>query len=265
MAGVGLAGAGISAGAGLSAAGTQASAADYAANLQAQEAQNALNFQEQEWNTTQANEAPYLNAGKGALGNLQAILAESGQGWNQTFTPPSAAQAAAYPGYEFQEQQGQEALQNSAAAKGALYSGNTQEALAQYGQQSAQSDYTNVYNQAFQQYQQNYGQYNDQLNRLAALAGTGQTAATTLGQQGQTAANTEANIDLTTGAQQGQDYQNAAAAEASGYVGAGNAFGSALTGGSSNYLNLLMLQQMFGGGANPYAATATGGMGYEPS
>lgn len=245
-----LASAGISAGAGLSAAGTQADAANHAATLQAQEAQNALDFQKQEWSTTQANEAPWLSAGKGALSNLQGILAEPGQGWDQTFTPPTAEQAAQYPGYQFQEQQGEGALQNSAAAKGALYSGNTQEALARYGEQSAQSDYSNVYNQAFQQYQQSYGQHNDQLNRLAAMAGVGQSAAGTLGQQGQTAATNIGNIDLTTGAQQGQDFQNAAAATASGYVGAGNAF----SGAGSNIMNLLMMQQLLGGGGGNFTA-----------
>ena len=175
MAGVGLAGAGISAGTSLSAAGTQASAAESAAQLQAQEAQNALDFQKQEWNTQQQNLAPWLKAGGGALNNLQAILAEPGQGWNETFKPPTAAEAEAYPGYQFQLQQGEQALQNSAAAKGALYSGNTEEALANYAEQAGQSDYTNVYNQAFQQYLQRYGQHNDALNRLAALAGVGQT------------------------------------------------------------------------------------------
>lgn len=182
---------------------------------------------------------------------------EPGQGWNQTFTPPTAAEAAQYPGYQFQEQQGQEALQNSAAAKGALYSGNTQEALAQYGEQSAQSDYNNVYNQAFQQYQQKYGQYNDQLNRLANMAGYGQTAATTLGSQGQQAAQNTGNIFLTAGAQQGQDIQNAAAAEASGYVGAGNAISGGLAGGANSITNLLLLQQLFGGGG--------AGLGTNPS
>lgn len=255
MAGVGLASSAVSAGAGLSAAGTQASAAENAQALQAQEAQNALDFQKQEWTTQQANEAPWLAAGKGALGNLQAILAEPGQGWNQTFTPPTAAEAAAYPGYEFGLQQGEGALENSAAAKGSLFSGNTEEALNNYAQNYAQNDYTNVYNQAFQQYLQGYGQHQDILNRLSALAGTGQTAATTLGQEGQAAASGVGNISLTTGAQQGQDIQNAAAAEASGYVGAGNAFSSALTGGTNNLMQLLMLQQLFGGGGvNPNAA-----------
>jgi len=241
-----LAAAGIGGATSLMAGGEQAGAARSAAELQAQEAQNALDFQKQEWNTQQANLAPWLSAGKGALSNLEGILAEPGQGWDETFKPPTAEEAAQYPGYQFQEQQGEQALQNSAAAKGALYSGNTQEALARYGQQSAQSDYTNVYNQAFQQYLQRYGQHNDILNRLAALSGTGQTAANTLGQEGQAAAGNVGNIFLTTGAQQGQDIQNAAAAEASGYVGAGNAFG----GGTSNIMNLLMMQKLLGGGGS---------------
>lgn len=254
MAGVGLAGAGISAGAGLSAAGTQADAAKSAAELQHQDQQASLDFQKQEWNTQQANEAPWLSAGKGALDNLQGILAQPGQGWDKTFTPPTAADAAQYPGYQFQLEQGKGALENSAAAKGALYSGNTQEALVNYAEKAGQSDYNNVYNQAFQQYQQSYGQHNDQLNRLAAMAGVGQNAATTLGQEGQAAAGNVSNINLTAGAQQGQDLQNAAAAQASGYANAGNAFSGALGGGANNIMNLMMLQQLFGGGGAPSAS-----------
>jgi hypothetical protein len=233
-------------------ANTQANAANKAQQLQAQEAQNALDFQKNEWSTTQANEAPWLSAGKSGLENLQAILAEPGQGWNETFQPPTLEQAKQYPGYQFQEQQGEEALQNSAASKGALYSGNTQEALARYGQQSAQSDYSNVYNQAFNEYQQRYGQYNNQLNRLAALSGVGQTAATSLGQQGQAAAGNVGNIDLTTGAQQGQDIQNAAYQTASGYTGAANA----ITGAGNNTGNLMMLLQMLQGGGGLGALAA---------
>lgn len=236
-----LAAAGISAGTSLSAAGTQADAAKSAAQLQKEEADQALAFQKQEWETQQQNIAPWLSAGKEGLSNLQAILAEPGQGWNETFTAPTLEQAKNEPGYQFQEQQGEEALQKSAAAKGALYSGNTQEALARYGQQSAESDYSNVYNRAFQQYQQRYGEYGNQLNRLAALAGTGQTAASTLGAEGQAAAGNVGSIDLTTGAQQGQDIQNAAAATASGYVGAGNAFA-----GGINNLSTIALMKALG-------------------
>lgn len=248
-----IGGAAIGAHAAGSAASTQANAADYAANLQAEQAKNSLDFQKQEWNTQQQNEAPWLSAGKGALSNLQGILAQPGQGWNEKFTAPTAAEASQYPGYQFQEHQGEEALQNSAAAKGALYSGNTQEALAKYAENAAQSDYGNVYNQAFNQYQQRYGEYGNQLNRLSALAGVGQTTASALGQQGQAAASNIGNISLTSGAQQGQDIQNAAAAQASGYVGAGNAFSGALSGGANNIMNLLMLQKMFPNQGQPDA------------
>ncbi len=248
---VGAIGGGVASAVGSSsAAGAQASAAEQAQQLQAQEAQNALNFQEQQWNTQQQNMAPWLSAGKGALTNLQAILAQPGQGWNETFTAPTAAEAAQYPGYQFQLSQGEGALQNSAAAKGALYSGNTQEALANYAEQAGQSDYNNVYNQAFQQYQQRYGEYGNQLSRLSALAGVGQTAGTTLGQEGQSAANNISNTFLTAGAQQGQDIQNAGAATASGYAGMANAFGGALSGSTNNIMNMLMLQKILGGGGD---------------
>jgi hypothetical protein len=250
-----IAGAAISSSAAGKAASTQANAADTSAQLQYQESQNALNFQEQEWNTQQQNEAPWLNAGKGALGELTSLTSTPGQGlltpWTTQFTAPTAAEAAQYPGYQFQLGQGEQALQNSAAANGSLESGNTQEALNNYAQNYAQNDYTNVYNQAMQQYQQNYGIFENnqtnEYNRLAGISGTGQTAATALGSEGQQAASTVGNIDLTTGAQQGQDLQNAAAAEASGYVGEANAWSGALSNGSNSLSQLALLSQLFGG------------------
>lgn len=264
----GIATAGIGALSSTSAADTQASAAEQGQELQAQEAQNALNFQQQEWNTQQSNLAPWLKSGEGALSNLTGLLSTPGKGlltpWSQTFTPPTEAQAEQYPGYKFQLGQGEEALQNSAAANGSLESGNTQEALNNYAQNYAQNDYTNVYNQAQQQYQQNYGIFeNNQTNtynRLAALAGTGQTAATTLGTEGQQAATNTGNIDLTTGMEQAQEMNNAAAATASGYVGAGNAISSGLTGATSNMTQLALLSQLLnnpgatGPGSGNYAA-----------
>jgi hypothetical protein len=251
----GIAGGVISSSAAGKAASTQAGAAESAAQLQAQEAQNALNFQEQQWNTQQQNLAPWLTAGKGALSNLSGLLSTPGQGlltpWTQTFTPPTAATEANDPGYQFRLQQGEGALANSAAANGSLLSGNTLEAQQQFGQNYASNEYSNVYNRALQQYQQNYGIFennqSNEYNRLAGVAGTGQTAATTLGQEGQAAANNTSQIDLTTGAQQGQQMNNAAAAEASGYVGGANAWSGALSGGTNNLTQLMLMQQLFGG------------------
>src|ERR1035438_4895259 len=78
MGGVGaagaLGGAAISANAAGNAASTQANAADSAAQLQYQASQNALGFQEQQYNQSQANMAPWLNAGANGLSNLQYLM-----------------------------------------------------------------------------------------------------------------------------------------------------------------------------------------------
>lgn len=274
-----IGGAAISSSAAGKAASTQANAADYAAQLQAQEAQNALNFQEQEWNTDQSNLAPFLTGGTEGLSQLETLLGVGGNtnapgygSLEEGFTAPTLEQAEQYPGYEFGLQQGEGALTNSAAAQGKLLSGNTQEALDQYAQNYAENDYTNVYNQAFGTFETNQA---NQYGRLAALAGMGQGAAGTLGTQGQQAAQDVSNIDLTTGAQQGQDYQNAAAAEASGIVGSANAYSGALSGTSSSLSNLFLLSQLgnlnntgaqygYGGNSGGYSADQTAAA-YDPS
>lgn len=247
----GIGGAAISAHAAGKAASTQATAAEQAQQLQAKEAQDSLDFQKQEWNTQQQNLAPWLEAGKGGLSQLQTLMGLGGNpnapgygSLNQPFTPPTAEEAKNYPGYQFGQEQGQEAINNSAAAKGNLVSGNTLEALNKFGQNYAQNDYTNAYNQSFNTFETNQS---NTYNRLAALSGLGQSTASTLGQQGQSAANNVSNTFLTSGAQQGQDIQNAAAATASGYVGGANAWSGALSGGSNNLMNLYLLKQMYGG------------------
>jgi hypothetical protein len=251
-----IGGAAISANAAGNAAQTQATAAENAQELQAQEAQNALNFQEQEWNTQQANMAPWLKEGGTALSNLSALLNTPGQGlltpWTQEFNAPTAATEQNDPGYQFRLNQGEGALERSAAANGSLLSGNTLEAQQEFGQNYASNEYQNVYNRALQQYQQNYGIFeNNQtntFNRLAALSGLGQTTAAQLGTQGQQAASNLGNISLTSGAQQGQDIQNAAAATASGYVGGANAWSGPLGGGTNSLMQLMLMQQLLGGG-----------------
>ena len=252
---IGIAGA-VGAGASLGAAGIQAGAAKSAAQLQFEEQQQALQFQEQEWNTQQGNMAPWIRQGQGAVNTLgqlqQQALAGTGPlaPWTQQFQAPTIQQAEQEPGYQFALQQGTNALTNSAAASGNLLTGNTGEALQQYGQNLGEENYQNVYNRAMQQYQLGYNQYQQNqanlFNRYASLAGLGQTSAGQLGSEGQAAAGNVANISLTGGAQIGQQLNNAAAAQASGYVGAANSIG-----GLGQYA---MLQNLIngGGGTNPF-------------
>ena len=229
----GIVAAGVGGGAALAAGGEQAGAANNAAGLQANEAQQSLDFQKQQYNTQQQQEAPFIQAGTQALSQLNG-------GQLPAFQAPTGANEQNDPGYQFRLQQGAGALENSAAAKGGVLGGNESTALEQYGQNYASNEYSNVYNRAMNNYNTNVlGPY----NRLSALSGVGQQAVTTSGQQGQAAANTVAGINSTAGAQIGQNINNAGAATASGYVGAGNA----ISGGIGNIGQSILLSQLLGG------------------
>lgn len=234
------------------AATTQADASKSAAELQKEESDKALAFQQQEYNDQKANQAPFVAAGTKAVNNLSTLVSTPGQGlltpWDQQFVAPTEAQAEQEPGYKFALDQGTQALDESAAARGDLFSGTEGTALQQYGQGLGQQNYQNVYNRALGQYQQSYNIFNNnqatEYNRLAGLAGTGQTAVSQLGQEGQAAASNTGNIELTTGAQQGQDLTNAAAARASGYVGGANAIASGVNGIASAATLPLYMQML---------------------
>ena len=216
----------------------QAGAAQSAQQLQYQEQEQALAQQQQQWETQQAETAPYRAAGTGALGQLQSLI----QGG---FQAPTAAQAEQTPGYQFQLQQGEQAIQRSAAAQGGLLSGGTAKALNNYAQGTAASNYQNVYQNALNQYLTNY---NSQLGVAGLGAGVTEQGLA-LGQQG---AQNAGNIFLTGGAQQGQDIQNAAAATASGYVGAGNA----LSGAAGNFSQLSLLNSLLNGSSDQATVNA---------
>ena len=232
------------------AADTQAQAAEYAANLQSQQASNALNFQKQVYGTTQAQQAPFLQAGTAAIGQLGQQFGTGGPQWNQQFVAPTAATEQNDPGYQFRLQQGEQALQQSAAARGDLLTGGTGKAIEQYGQDYASNEYGNVYNRSLNQYLQNYAQFqqgqSNTYSRLMGQVAAGQGAAGQAANAGQAAAGNVANIDLTSGAQQGAALQNAAAASAAGTIGSANAYTGALSGIGSNLSNAFLLTQLMG-------------------
>lgn len=100
------------------------------------------------------------------------------------------AALAASPGFQFRLQQGLGAIENSAAARGGLFSGNTGRALTEFGQNFASNEFAN------------------RLNQLALLAGRGQSAAAGQGAFGIEGAN----------------------AMGQGMIGSANAFGGGLEG-----------------------------------
>ena len=205
-------------------------------------------------------QAPMGTAGAAAPGGNPLVPSGPGaliQPWSQQFVAPTAATEQNDPGYQFRLQQGEQALQRSAAAQGNLLTGNTARDVNAYGQDYASSEYGNVYQRALGQYQQNYNIFNQNqakaYDRLSAQAGMGQQAVGQLGAFGQGYAANAGNILMGGGAQQAQDIQNAAAARASGYVGSANQWGGALGGLGSNIMGALTLGQLMrgqGGGYN---------------
>ena len=237
MAGIGAAGS-------LASGFTQAGAAGDARRLEAEKEKQALDWQNNEWDKQQQNQDPFLQSGQSAVLRLSDLLSKPGSGllspYGDKFTAPTLAEAEQDPGYQFQLQQGQQAIQNSAAAKGQLLDPNTQRALLDFGQQSARTDYGNVYNRALQTYGTNYDVWHqnqqDVYSRLLGLTNVGAHSADSLGQEGQGAANNISNILLTSGRQQGEDIMGGATATASGYAGAANALNTGIL--TSQYYNM---------------------------
>jgi len=142
--------------------------------------------QRRQFDITQANLQPFLDAGTGALTQQQALLGLSG-------VPEQQAAFDAFtssPGQQFLQDRGQRALLRNSSAIGGLGGGNVRSALVQQGVGFARQDFGN------------------QFNRLAGLSGTGQATGVQLGQFG---ANAAANI--------GSILQDAGAARASGILG----------------------------------------------
>jgi hypothetical protein len=179
-----------------------------AANLQAQ--REAQEFQQKQLDQARADNAPWREQGVTALNKLAGMRDFSG------------ADLTSEPGYQFGLSEGMKGLTNSAAARGGLLSGAALKASTRYAQDYAGTKFGDA-----------FGRDAINKNRLATLAGIGQTAAGTMTQAGlQTGANVGTGL-LATGARIGDNALGAGNARASGYLAQGNALTSALNQGAS--------------------------------
>lgn len=90
-----------------------------------------------------------------------------------TFTAPTLQQAMDQPGYKFRVQQGQDSLQNWAAARGTLNDSGSAKALIDYGQNAAEQGYAGVYAQDMGTWQANEA---DRYNAYSANEGVDERA-----------------------------------------------------------------------------------------
>lgn len=221
------------------AASQQAAAGKAASNLAGAAGTQAQNVQQSQLNAEGANEQPFVGAGQQAVGNLSSLLAPGGQltqGYG-SFTAPTGVTEQNDPGYQFRLQQGQNALQNSAAARGGLLSSGTAKNLNDYAQNAASAEYGNVYNRALGTYQTNQNNFNTNNNntysRLSGLAGLGQGAASSLNSVQQSGTNNLTGNLLGTAQIQGNDLMGIGNAQAAGTIGQANAIGGAIGNGAN--------------------------------
>lgn len=197
-----------------SAAQIQANAANNAAMLDYQAGQNSLAFQQQVLAQQQQNAQPWINAGTSALNTI-------GQITSTPYTLPTADEAAQTPGYQFQLQQGLNAVQAYEKASGLALSGAAVKDVNNYVQGTASTNYQNTVNNSLAARAAN-------LNPLLSVAGLGQVSATGLNSNLTSAEDLNTQTQTQT-AQNVENAQSAAAqATASGYVGSANSWLSSL-------------------------------------
>lgn len=230
-----IAGAGVVGGVASGAIG--AKGAKDAAQTQADAARDSAQLQYDMYQQQREDQSPWRDTGVNALNALAARLGLNG-GPGDLLRNFSASDFQTDPGYAFRLSQGQKGIESSAAARGGLLSGAAAKAIDRYNQDFASNEYQNAYNR----YNQNQSNV---FNRLASLAGVGQTATNALGQAGQNYATNAGNA-----------LQYGGAARASGYTGAANAINAGLgsiTGGLIGYGN----NTGWGNAGSSYGSSAT--------
>lgn len=212
-----------------------ANAASDAADKQTAAANHASDLQKEMYDQTRADQEPWRQAGGVALGQL------SDPYFQKTFNPTDMESVD--PGYNFRLQEGQKALERSAAAKGGLQTGGTLKAISRYGQDYASNEYQNAYNR-FTNDQTN------RFNRTAAVAGVGQTANNSLATAGQSYAN---NV--------GNNMMGAANAQGAAGIAGANAWSGGISGLSNlgkSWLDYTTAKQ-YAGGTQPSGITSVEG------
>lgn len=120
--------------------------AEKAEDKQFAASQQALTEARARYAEAQKNLSPFMQTGQGANDVLARLFGLNGQ-------PADMSAFQASPGYQFRLSEGQKALENSAAARGGLFSGAAGKALTNYGQNSASQEFDNYVARLFGQQQ----------------------------------------------------------------------------------------------------------------
>ncbi len=193
-------------------------AADKAADAQLAGVNAGIGEQRRQFDLMRSDQAPYRDAGYAALGRLSDLI--------NAYRPFDGTELASDPGYQFGMREGRNALEQSAAARGGLFSGKTMRDLLQFGQDYGSTMFDRRMNMRLNEQNQRY-------NQLAGVAGTGQNAVNASGAFGAQSAGTIADL-----------FTQGGNARASGIVGGTNA----ITGTMGNLTDLYLKRSLLDGG-----------------
>ncbi len=153
--------------------------------------------------------SPYSDSGKYALSSLQDLSGANGPLTNKFSFNPS--DLASDPGYAFTLQQGQDAIQRSAAAQGKLFSGGTLKSLAGYTTGTANQYFNDAFNRNLSTFNTNQAQAMNRIGTLQGLAGLGYSGSAASANLGAVGGAEQAANDLSSSKTRvglGEDYAN---------------------------------------------------------
>lgn len=253
-------GAAISAGGAVAGSAISAHATGKAADAEKDAAANSLAFNQRQYDTTLANEKPYLDVGTQAAGALGSGLADGSltaayPGGPFSFTP---ADFQNDPAYQFNLSEGLKAQGRTAAASGGLVSGAALKDAATFSSGLAANTYQQQYTNALAAYQQAYSQFENQqsntFNRLSNVANMGQAAASNTAAAGANAAGTAANIN----GSEANALSNLYTGQANATTAAIGSAGNSIAGGINQAVNTQnYLAQMQGMSGSSYGQRMT--------
>ncbi len=218
-------------------AGASIYAANKSASATSKAASSAIGEQNAEYNQTRADQAPWRTTGASALDQIAKLYGlDSVDANGNVVKGTGKADFSSFttsPDFTFAQQQGQDAINRSAAARGGLLSGAAVKAGETYASGLAS---------------QNFGDY---VARLSGVAGAGQAATNATQAAGTNRANQNSSALI-----------GAGNARASAYGEIGQTVGNTANGLASNYLLYKYLNPSTSAAVAPYSY---GGGGFGPS
>jgi|TARA_R110000868_G_scaffold341748_3_gene602571 hypothetical protein len=262
--------------AGLSAAGAIGSsaigsrAAGKAAEQQAQGQQGAIDETRRQFDISQANSQPFVQAGQQSIGTLMDALRSGRFGVGSAgaapadFKAPTLEEVQQTPGYQFAAQQGSKGILQASAAGGGGISGGTSKALQGYQTQLANTTYGDAFSRAMQAYQSQLAGYGTRLaanqQEFGQMLAPAQLGAGATAQINQIGGNASSNI--------AQLMAGIGSSRAAGTIGGATSIANGISGATNSISQAMLMAKLFGspsgitpGAALPGTSSIPGGAG----